>query len=87
MTQPICVLRACSVVSYSETPWAAARQAPLSMGFSRQEYWYGLPFPSLGICICVFTDYIHIHTHSYYFQKVFQEYYKKRHIQTCTQVG
>ena len=25
-----------------------ARQAPLSMGFSRQEYWSGLPFPSLG---------------------------------------
>ena len=48
MTEPMCVLRPCSVVSYSETPWAAARQAPLSMGFSRQEYWYGLPFPSPG---------------------------------------
>ena len=30
------------------TPWTVARQAPLSMGFSRQEYWSGLPFPSLG---------------------------------------
>ena len=30
------------------TPWAVARQAPLSMGFSRQEYWSGLPFPSPG---------------------------------------
>ena len=28
------------------TPWTVARQAPLSMGFSRQEYWSGLPFPS-----------------------------------------
>ena len=28
------------------TPWTAARQAPLSMGFPRQEYWSGLPFPS-----------------------------------------
>ena len=28
------------------TPWTAARQAPLSMGFSRQQYWSGLPFPS-----------------------------------------
>ena len=28
------------------TPQAAARQAPLSMDFSRQEYWSGLPFPS-----------------------------------------
>ena len=28
------------------TPWTIAHQAPLSMGFSRQEYWSGLPFPS-----------------------------------------
>ena len=30
------------------TPWTVARQAPLSMGFSRQEYWSGLPFASPG---------------------------------------
>ena len=30
------------------TPWTVARQAPLSMGFSRQEYWSGFPFPSPG---------------------------------------
>ena len=30
------------------TPWTVACQAHLSMGFSRQEYWSGLPFPSLG---------------------------------------
>ena len=30
------------------TPWSVARQAPLSMGFSRQEYWSGLSFPSRG---------------------------------------
>ena len=30
------------------TPWAVAFQAPLSMGFSRQEYWSGLPFPPSG---------------------------------------
>ena len=29
------------------TPWTTAYQAPLSMGFSRQEYWNGLPLPSL----------------------------------------
>ena len=29
-------------------PWIVARQAPLSMEFSRQEYWSGLPFPSPG---------------------------------------
>ena len=30
------------------TPWTVARQAPLSMGFSRQGYWSGLPFPTPG---------------------------------------
>ena len=30
------------------TPWTVAHQAPLSVGFSRQEYWSGQPFPSLG---------------------------------------
>ena len=30
------------------TPWTAAHQAPLSMVFSRQEYWGGLPFPPPG---------------------------------------
>ena len=31
------------------TPWTVARQAPLSLGFSRQEYWSGLPCPPPGI--------------------------------------
>jgi len=44
-TQDACMLR-CSVMSNSATPWTVARQAPLSMGFPRQEYWSGLPFPS-----------------------------------------
>ena len=30
------------------TPWTVACRAPLSVGFSRQEYWSGLPFPSPG---------------------------------------
>ena len=30
----------------SGTPWTVAHQTPLSMGFLRQEYWSGLPFPS-----------------------------------------
>ena len=30
------------------TPWTAAHQAPLSMGFPRQEYWSGVPLPSPG---------------------------------------
>ena len=36
------------VVSDSATPCTVARQAPLSMGFFRQEHWSGLPFPSSG---------------------------------------
>ena len=36
----------CSVMSDSVTLPTAAYQAPLSVGFSRQEYWSGLPFPS-----------------------------------------
>ena len=38
----------CLVMSDSATPWIVARQAPLSLEFSRQEYWSGLPFPSRG---------------------------------------
>ena len=39
----------CEVVSNSfATPWTVAHQAPLPMGFFRQEYWNGLPFPSPG---------------------------------------
>ena len=37
-----------SRVRLSATPWTAAYQAPLSMGFSRQEYWSGMPSPSLN---------------------------------------
>ena len=37
-----------SRVRLFSTPWTVARQAPPSMGFSRQEYWSGFPFPSPG---------------------------------------
>ena len=37
-----------SHVQLFATPWTAAHQVPLSMGFSRQEYWSGLPSPSAG---------------------------------------
>ena len=54
------------------TPWTVAHQAPPSMGFSRQEYWSGLPLPSPTIYIHIYLytyiyiyihTYIHIHTH------------------------
>ena len=37
-----------SFVQFFATPWAVAHQAPLSMGFPRQEYWSALPFPPPG---------------------------------------
>ena len=40
-------VKSLSRVRPSATPWTAAFQAPLSMGFSRQEYWSGVPLPSL----------------------------------------
>ena len=44
----VCVLSRFSHVRLFETLWIAACQTPLSMGFSRQEYWSGLPFPPPG---------------------------------------
>ena len=37
-----------SVMSNSATPWNVVHQVPLSMGFPRQEYWSGVPFPIPG---------------------------------------
>ena len=44
----VCMYFHCSVVSDSVIPWTVAHQAPLSMEFSRQEYWGRLPFPFPG---------------------------------------
>ena len=41
-------VKSLSRVQLFENPWTVAYQAPLSMGFSWQEYWSGLPFPSPG---------------------------------------
>ena len=43
-----CVCVSCSVMSDSATPRTVTQEAPVSMEFSRQEYWCGLPFPSPG---------------------------------------
>ena len=42
------VVKLLSCVQLFVTPWTVAYKAPPSMGFSRQEYWSGLPFPSPG---------------------------------------
>ena len=41
-------MKSLSRVQFFATPWTVAYQASPSMGFSRQEYWRGLPFPSPG---------------------------------------
>ena len=41
-------MKSLSRVQLFATPWTVAYKAPLSMEFSRQEYWSGLPFPSPG---------------------------------------
>ena len=41
-------VKSLSCVRLFATPWTVAYQAPPLMGFSRQEYWSGLPFPSPG---------------------------------------
>ena len=42
------MLSCCSCVRLFVTAWTVAHQAPLFLGFSRQEYWGGLPFPPPG---------------------------------------
>ena len=52
-----------SCVRLLATPWTAAYQAPLSMGFSRQEYWSGVPLPSPLGCYNVWllqTFFVHV---------------------------
>ena len=46
---PMCILQLLQLYpTFCNPLWTVARQAPLSMGFSRQEYWSGLPCPSPG---------------------------------------
>ena len=50
------VAKSCATLA---TAWTVARQAPLSMGFSRQECWSGLPFPlnrSYATCLLVTSN-------------------------------
>ena len=56
-------VKSLSCVQLLATPWTAAYQAPPSMGFSRQEYWSGVPLPSpIYMCVCI---YIYIYIYAY----------------------
>ena len=64
-------VKSLSRVQLLATPWTAAYQAPPSMGFSRQEYWSGLPLPSpvvgnLGMIIIIKVN-SKLHTIMYFF--------------------
>ena len=50
-------VKSLSLVWLLATPWTAAYQAPPSMGFSRQEYWSGVPSPSPSGCL-TFTEFL-----------------------------
>ena len=63
----------------SVTWWTAAYQAPPSMGFSRQEYWSGLPLPSpyvyFSVCLCIYIYiYIYFELHPSTFSIIFFSY-------------
>ena len=47
-TSYVCLLNCCGHFRFFVTLWTVARQAPLSMGFARREYWNGLPCPLPG---------------------------------------
>ena len=55
-------VKSLSYVRLSATPWSAAYHAPPSLGFSRQEYWSGVPSPSprslLGVCFIYSSAYV-----------------------------
>ena len=60
-------VKSLSPVQLLATPWTAAHQAPLSMGFSRQEYWTGVPLPfkslELPYNLYPLTTFTHFSTH------------------------
>ena len=58
LSGPTCLLLLLSrfsCVQLCATLWTVAHQAPLPTGFSRHEYWSGLPFPSLPTCLLLFS--------------------------------
>ena len=56
-----------------KTPWTIACQAPLSMGFSRQEYWSGLPFLTPGVLPNPETEHCLLHCRKILYHLSYQE--------------
>ena len=51
-------VKSLSHVQLLATPWTVAYQAPPSMGFSRQEYWSGVPLSGIDICLLMYGLYL-----------------------------
>ena len=60
-------MRSLSHVRLLATPWTAAYQAPQSMGFSRQEYWSGVPLPSPAISLYIVAIKMSCSNYTYYY--------------------
>ena len=85
-------MRSLSRVWLLATPWTVAHQAPPSMGFSRQEYWSGLPLPSLSLILrvlltaldCLFLDllYMRERNNCIFFKWVLIHFFKFSQVKT-----
>ena len=75
-------VKSLSTVWLLATPWTAAHQAPPSMGFSRQEYWSGLPFRSptsvwvTGFSVWIFVDITLFYLFCYFIKYIKSEIWK-----------
>ena len=58
-------VKSLSCVGLFATPWTAAHQAPPSMGFSRQEYWSGLPLPTPILTLCIYILYKYVNSYAF----------------------
>ena len=67
-----------SRVRLCATPWTAAYQAPPSLGFSRQEHWNGLPFPSPLESLHLFNILIILNFHIYFYFMIYIIYIQRR---------
>ena len=70
--------RVVSCVLLFVTPWTVARQAPLPMGFSRQQYWSGLLFPTPGIFLTQRSNPHLLHWQVYFYYCTTWEALKQR---------
>ena len=64
-----------SSVRLRATPWTAAYQAPLSMGFARQEYWSGLPLPSPDTVVYIYIPYVFCTHFSFFLNNILLKHF------------